>query len=61
MINVAFFGTSEYSVPSLEKLIKSDEVSVKIVVTKQDQKANRGQKLEESPVAKVARENNIEV
>ena len=61
MINVAFFGTSEYSVPSLEKLINSELIDVKIVVTKQDQKVNRGQKLEESPVAKVARVNNIEV
>ena len=61
MINVAFFGTSEYSVPSLEKLINSELIDVKIVVTKQDQKVNRGQKLEESPVAKVARVNYIEV
>ena len=61
MINVAFFGTSEYSVPSLQKLIDSDVINVKVVVTKQDQKVNRGQKFEESPVAKVARENNIEV
>ena len=61
MINIAFFGTSEYSVPSLEKLINSELIDVKIVVTKQDQKVNRGQKLEESPVAKVARVNNIEV
>ena len=61
MINVAFFGTSEYSVPSLQKLIDSEIVDVKIVITKQDQKVNRGQKLEESPVAKVAKSNGIEV
>ena len=61
MINVAFFGTSEYSVPSLKKLIDSDLIDVKIVVTKQDQKVNRGQKIEESPIAKVARNNNIEL
>ena len=61
MINVAFFGTSEYSVPSLQKLIDSENVDIKIVITKKDQKVNRGQKIEESPVAKVARKNNIEV
>ena len=61
MINVAFFGTSEYSVPSLQKFINSELIGVKIVITKQDQKVNRGQKLEESPVAKVAKSNEIEV
>ena len=61
MISVAFFGTSEYSVPSLQKLIESNLIDVKVVVTKQDQKVNRGQKIEESPVAKFAKSNNIEV
>lgn len=61
MISVAFFGTSNYSVPSLQKLIDNNKIDVKVVVTKQDQKVNRGQKVEESSVARLAREYNIEV
>ena len=61
MISVAFFGTSDYSVPSLQKLIDNNKIDVKVVVTKQDKKVNRGQKIEESKIASLAKKNNIEV
>lgn len=61
MISVVFFGTNKYSVPSLKALIDNKDIDVKLVVTKEDKKVNRGQKIEETDVAKIAKEHNIEV
>lgn len=55
-----FFGTPEWAVPSLQRLIASD-VDVVAVVTNPDKPAGRGMKVKPSPVARAAREASLEV
>ena len=55
-----FFGTPEWAVPSLERLIASD-IDVAAVVTNPDRPAGRGMKVAASPVAQAAREAGLEV
>lgn len=58
-MNIAFMGTPDFAVPSLETLIK--EFGVKAVFTQPDRPKGRGKKLAMSPVKEVAVENNIPV
>ncbi len=58
-MNIAFMGTPDFAVPSLEALIK--EFGVKAVFTQPDRPKGRGKKLAMSPVKEVAVENNIPV
>ena len=58
-MNIAFMGTPDFAVPSLEILIK--EFGVKAVFTQPDRPKGRGKKLAMSPVKEVAVENNIPV
>jgi methionyl-tRNA formyltransferase len=51
---VVFMGTPEFAVPSLAALLQ-EGYNVAGVLTRQDQPAGRGQKLEESPVKQLAR------
>lgn len=50
---IAFFGTPEFAVPTLEALVATDRTPV-IVVTQPPRPSGRGQKLRQPPVAKVA-------
>ena len=52
-------GTPDFSVPILEMLIR--ETNVILVVTKEDSASGRGNKIQYSPVKKLALENGIEV
>ena len=56
---VVFMGTPDFSVPILEMLIR--ETNVILVVTKEDSASGRGNKIQYSPVKKLALENGIEV
>ena len=58
-MNIAFMGTPDFAVPSLELLIK--EFGVKAVFTQPDRPKGRGKKLAMSPVKEVAMQNNIPV
>lgn len=58
-MNIAFMGTPDFAVPSLELLIK--EFDVKAVFTQPDRPKGRGKKLAMSPVKEVAMQNNIPV
>lgn len=60
MTKVMFFGTEDFSVPTLQKLI---EANYKIVaaVTKPDTLRGRGHKLDQPAVKKIAVVNNIKV
>lgn len=60
MTKVMFFGTEDFSVPTLQKLI---EANYKIVaaVTKPDTLRGRGHKLDQPAVKKIAAVNNIKV
>jgi methionyl-tRNA formyltransferase len=59
-MRVLFWGTPDYSVPSLHALL-GEEHEVVGVVTQPDRPAGRGQALRESPVKQIAREQNIPV
>lgn len=56
-MNLAFFGTSDRSIPILEKL--NSEFNLKLVITKPDVKVGRKQELKEVKVKTWAKENNI--
>ncbi len=60
MARVVFMGTPEFAVPSLEALIAAG-YDVVGVLTKPDQPAGRGQRLEESPVKRVAQKHGLSV
>lgn len=47
---VVFFGTSEFAVPALDSLLKSQEIEVKTVVTQPDKPTGRHQELTPTPV-----------
>jgi methionyl-tRNA formyltransferase len=55
-----FFGTENFSVPSLEALLKADWPLLAIV-TKPDSKAGRGQKVTEPKIKKIAESHKIKV
>jgi methionyl-tRNA formyltransferase len=57
---IIFFGTAEFSVPTLNALIAAGH-NVVAVVTKPDSPAGRGRKLERPPVATVADTHGIPV
>jgi len=58
---LVFFGTSDFSVPSLEALIQSDDFDVVGVVTKIDALIGRKQVLTSPIIKKIAEKNNIPV
>lgn len=59
-MNIIFLGTPEFSVPSLKALINSRHKIV-AVVTQPDKPMGRSNKLQFSPVKKIALENNIPI
>jgi methionyl-tRNA formyltransferase len=61
MYRVIFFGTSDFSVPSLEALLKDDRFEVVAVVTKLDAPIGRHQVLTPPPIKVLAQEHDIQV
>ena len=59
-MNVIFFGTGEYGVETLEKLIDSEH-EVLLVVTQPDSKQGRGHKVKPSPIKIKALELGVEI
>lgn len=59
MINVAFFGSSEYSNIILQKLITLPDFNLVTVITKPDKPTGRTQEITANPVADFARKNNL--
>lgn len=59
-MNIVFMGTPEFAKVSLQKLIDSKH-NILAVVTKEDKKNGRGQKIVETPVATLAKNHNIKV
>lgn len=53
-MRVVFFGTPQFAVPSLERLLKHPEFEVLGVVTQPDKRRGRGNQLTASPVKAVA-------
>lgn len=60
-MRIIFFGTPQFAVPTLEKLIDKPEFEVLAVVTQPDKRRGRGNKMMPSAVKKVALEHNIPV
>ncbi|MCO6473308.1 MAG: methionyl-tRNA formyltransferase [Melioribacteraceae bacterium] len=59
-MKIVFFGTPDFAIPSLQKIIKSNH-EVKAVVTAPDKERGRGRKVSYTPVKEFAVQNNIEV
>ena len=57
-MKIAFFGTPDFAVPSLERLVAAGE-SVVITVTRPDRPRGRGQRLRPSPVKASALDHGI--
>lgn len=59
-LRIVFFGTPTFAVPSLAGLLSSDH-SVLGVVTQPDRPRGRGQHVQEGPVKRLAREQDLEI
>ena len=60
-MKIIFFGTPEFAVPTLEKLLSHREFDVVAVVTQPDKRRGRGNELTPSPVKSVATARQIPV
>lgn len=60
-MNVLFFGTPTFSVPTLERLIGAQGVAVKAVITQPDRPSGRGAIVTPPPIKRVALEHGIPV
>lgn len=61
MINLIFFGSSDYSVIILKKLLEIKDFNVLAVFTKPDKPVGRKQEIIPNPVADFARQNKLEL
>ncbi len=57
---IVFYGTPEFAVPSLERLIQH-KINILAVVTSPDKPAGRGQKIHYSAVKECALKNNLKI
>ncbi|MDB9313216.1 methionyl-tRNA formyltransferase [Spirulina sp. CS-785/01] len=60
-MKLVFFGTPQFAVPSLQKLLEEPEIEVLAVVTQPDKPKGRGKKLLPPPVKQLALEHNLPV
>jgi len=60
-MQIVFFGTPQFAVPSLERLIGHPDIDVRAVVTQPDKRRGRGTQLTPSPVKAVALAHQIPV
>ncbi|MBV6621984.1 MAG: methionyl-tRNA formyltransferase [Rivularia sp. (in: Bacteria)] len=60
-MKVIFFGTPQFAVPTLEKLLNHSEFEVVAVVTQPDKVRGRGKKVTPSPVKSVASTHSLPV
>lgn len=61
MIKVVFWGTPQFAVPSLERLLNHPEFEVLGVVTQPDRRRGRGNQLSPSPVKAIALEAEVPI
>ena len=59
MTNIVFFGSSEYSVIILKKLLEIKDFQISAIVSKIDKPAGRNQKITPNPVASFAKQHNL--
>ncbi|MBC1240245.1 methionyl-tRNA formyltransferase [Nostoc sp. 2RC] len=60
-MKIVFFGTPQFAVPTLEKLLNNCKFEVLAVVTQPDKRRERGNKLTPSPVKAIATAHNLPV
>ncbi|HEY9906810.1 MAG TPA: methionyl-tRNA formyltransferase [Thermosynechococcaceae cyanobacterium] len=60
-MNIVFFGTPQFAVPSLERLLAHPEFRVLAIVSQPDKRRGRGNNLTPSPVKAVAVAHNLPV
>jgi methionyl-tRNA formyltransferase len=60
-MRIIFFGTPQFAVPSLHRLINSPTVDVLAVVTQPDKRRGRGAELIPSPIKALALKNKVSV
>ena len=60
MVNIAFFGTPTFAVPTLDRLVTTG-ANVSVVVTQPDRRRGRGHRVAFSPVKKLALASDIPV
>ncbi|PSO62637.1 MAG: methionyl-tRNA formyltransferase [Cyanobacteria bacterium QH_2_48_84] len=60
-MKIIFFGTPQFAVPSLERLLEHPEMEVLATVTQPDKPKGRGKQLTPSPVKKVASAHQLPV
>ena len=60
-MKIVFFGTPDFAVPTLEKLLENKDFQVMSVVTQPDKRRERGNKLTPSPVKAFATDHHIPV
>ncbi|MGB3135792.1 MAG: methionyl-tRNA formyltransferase [Nodosilinea sp.] len=53
-MRLVFFGTPQFAVPSLERLLVEPDIEVAAVVTQPDRRRGRGSRIEASPVKQAA-------
>lgn len=58
-MKIIFFGTPEFAVPSLEKLLNAPEIEVVGVVTQPDKRRGRGNQLSPSPIKTLALQHQL--
>jgi methionyl-tRNA formyltransferase len=58
-MNIIFFGTPDFAVPSLERLLSHPAFNVLAVVTQPDKRRGRGNQLIPSPVKAIAQAHNL--
>jgi methionyl-tRNA formyltransferase len=61
MTKIAFFGSAEFAVPTLQLLTQQKDISLQMIITKPDKPAGRGLKMTPTPVKKQALELNLPV
>ncbi|NET00732.1 MAG: methionyl-tRNA formyltransferase [Sphaerospermopsis sp. SIO1G1] len=60
-MKVVFFGTPQFAVPTLEKLLNESNYQVLAVITQPDKRRGRGNQLIPSPVKKLAITHNLPI
>ena len=61
MLNIVFWGTPQFAVPSLARLLKDENIHVLGVVTQPDKRRGRGNQLMPSPVKQLAMDHQLKV
>ena len=60
-MKIVFFGTPQFAVPTLNKLLEHSNIEVVAVVTQPDKRRGRGSKTQPSAIKQVALEHNLPV